>query len=71
MEKLAISCKKFWLFTRLIYYILQECEKDLREFLEREVGHLIGTNIDELKGLIKIKGADRSLVEQFIYDSGF
>jgi hypothetical protein len=36
-------------------------------------GHPVATHVDELKGLIKVKGADRTLIEQFVYDfeSGF
>ncbi|VDM65174.1 unnamed protein product [Strongylus vulgaris] len=47
------------------------CEKDLREFVEEEVGKPIGTHVDELKGRIVIKGVDRSLVEKFLFTKGF
>uniref|UniRef100_A0A0N4Z0E5 Large ribosomal subunit protein mL49 n=1 Tax=Parastrongyloides trichosuri TaxID=131310 RepID=A0A0N4Z0E5_PARTI len=47
------------------------CEKDLKSYLEEKVGHPIATNVDEIKGIIKIKGADRSLVEKFLYEKGF
>jgi len=40
----------------------------LRIYLEKYLGHPIATNVDELKGIIRIKGADRALVEQFVYD---
>jgi len=40
----------------------------LRFYLEKYLGHPIATNVDELKGIIRIKGADRALVEQFVYD---
>uniref|UniRef100_A0A914PZQ0 Large ribosomal subunit protein mL49 n=1 Tax=Panagrolaimus davidi TaxID=227884 RepID=A0A914PZQ0_9BILA len=48
-----------------------ECEKDLKEFLEKELGHPIATYIDEIKGRIKVKGAPRSLLEKFIFEKGF
>ncbi|KAI1723934.1 mitochondrial large subunit ribosomal protein (Img2) domain-containing protein [Ditylenchus destructor] len=47
------------------------CEKDLRSFLERELGQPVATNVDELKNRIKVKGADRSLLEKFVFESGF
>ncbi|PIO74569.1 hypothetical protein TELCIR_03410 [Teladorsagia circumcincta] len=47
------------------------CEKDLREFLETELGMPVATHVDELKGRITIKGADRSLVEKFLFSRGF
>ncbi|MFH4982522.1 hypothetical protein AB6A40_009231 [Gnathostoma spinigerum] len=47
------------------------CERDMRRYLEEKLGHPIATNVDELKGQIKVKGADRSLIENFIFDSGF
>ncbi|KAE9548397.1 hypothetical protein FO519_008391 [Halicephalobus sp. NKZ332] len=42
-----------------------ECEKDLKKFVEDEVGHPIGTFVDELKGIIKIRGAPRHVLEEF------
>ncbi|KAH7730681.1 60S ribosomal protein L49 [Aphelenchoides avenae] len=50
-----------------IYGDVFACEKELREFLEAEVGHPIATYVDELKGTIKIKGAHRALVENCGY----
>ncbi|VDM42690.1 unnamed protein product [Toxocara canis] len=47
------------------------CERDLREFLERELNHPVATNVDELKGIIRVKGADRTLLEKFLFDAGF
>ncbi|KAL6742802.1 hypothetical protein Aduo_015911 [Ancylostoma duodenale] len=47
------------------------CEADLRQFLEAELGMPIATHVDELKGRIVIKGADRSIVEKFLYTKGF
>lgn len=47
------------------------CEKDLKEFLEKELGHPVATYIDEIKGKIKVKGAHRSLLEKFIFEKGF
>uniref|UniRef100_A0AC35UE59 39S ribosomal protein L49, mitochondrial n=1 Tax=Rhabditophanes sp. KR3021 TaxID=114890 RepID=A0AC35UE59_9BILA len=47
------------------------CAQDLKTYVEDKVGHPIATSVDELKGTIKVKGADRSLMEQFIYDKGF
>jgi len=44
------------------------CEQDLRIYVERRLGHPIATHVDELKGKIKVKGADRTLIEQFVYD---
>jgi hypothetical protein len=49
-------------------YSLQACERDMRAYLENRLGHPIATSVDELKGLIKVKGADRTLIEQFVYD---
>uniref|UniRef100_A0AC34FTI8 Large ribosomal subunit protein mL49 n=1 Tax=Panagrolaimus sp. ES5 TaxID=591445 RepID=A0AC34FTI8_9BILA len=48
-----------------------ECEKDVKEFLENELGHPIATYVDEIKGKIKVKGAQRSLLEKFIFEKGF
>uniref|UniRef100_A0A914LK45 Large ribosomal subunit protein mL49 n=1 Tax=Meloidogyne incognita TaxID=6306 RepID=A0A914LK45_MELIC len=53
---------------REIYGDIFACERDLRIYLEKYLGHPIATNVDELKGIIRIKGADRALVEQFVYD---
>ncbi|VDM56543.1 unnamed protein product [Angiostrongylus costaricensis] len=47
------------------------CEADLRQFLECELNRPVATHIDELKGRIVIKGADRSLVEKFLFSKGF
>uniref|UniRef100_A0A0N5CD45 Large ribosomal subunit protein mL49 n=1 Tax=Strongyloides papillosus TaxID=174720 RepID=A0A0N5CD45_STREA len=47
------------------------CEKDLKQYLEEKVSHPVATSVDELKGIIKVKGADRSVLEQFLYDNGF
>ncbi|CAJ0589547.1 unnamed protein product [Cylicocyclus nassatus] len=47
------------------------CEKDLRMFVDAELGKTIGTHVDELKGRIVIKGVDRSVVEKFLYSKGF
>ncbi|XGW05617.1 hypothetical protein V3C99_016181 [Haemonchus contortus] len=47
------------------------CNSDLREFLENELGMPVATHVDELKGRITIKGADRSLVEKFLFSRGF
>uniref|UniRef100_A0A915C3S6 Large ribosomal subunit protein mL49 n=1 Tax=Parascaris univalens TaxID=6257 RepID=A0A915C3S6_PARUN len=47
------------------------CERDLRAFLERQLNHPVATNVDELKGIIRVKGADRTLVEKFLFDCGF
>ncbi|VDO50373.1 unnamed protein product [Brugia timori] len=48
-----------------------ECEKKMREYLEEYLHHPIATHVDELKGFIRIKGADRAVVEQCLYDFGF
>ncbi|CAG9531623.1 unnamed protein product [Cercopithifilaria johnstoni] len=48
-----------------------ECEKKIREYLEKYLHHPIATHVDELKGFIRIKGAERALVEQCLYDFGF
>ncbi|VDN60129.1 unnamed protein product [Dracunculus medinensis] len=47
------------------------CEQDLKKWLEKQIKHPVATNVDELKGVIKIKGADRSLVEKCLYEFGF
>ncbi|KHJ94597.1 hypothetical protein OESDEN_05470 [Oesophagostomum dentatum] len=47
------------------------CEKDLCEFLEAELGKPVATHVDELKGRIVIKGADRSAIEKFLFSKGF
>ncbi|GMT11079.1 hypothetical protein PFISCL1PPCAC_2376, partial [Pristionchus fissidentatus] len=47
------------------------CESDLRAYLEKELGHSVATHVDELKGRIKVKGADRSLLEMFLFEKGF
>ncbi|VDK17909.1 unnamed protein product [Anisakis simplex] len=47
------------------------CERDLREYLENELKHPVATNVDELKGIIRVKGADRTLLEKFLFDCGF
>ncbi|GMS80125.1 hypothetical protein PENTCL1PPCAC_2300, partial [Pristionchus entomophagus] len=47
------------------------CEADLRWYLEEAVGHPVATHVDELKGRIKVKGADRSLLEKFLFEKGF
>ncbi|KAL3093112.1 hypothetical protein niasHT_022562 [Heterodera trifolii] len=44
------------------------CERDLRAYCEKRLGHPIATHVDELKGKIKISGVDRTIVEQFVYD---
>uniref|UniRef100_A0A914D5D1 Large ribosomal subunit protein mL49 n=1 Tax=Acrobeloides nanus TaxID=290746 RepID=A0A914D5D1_9BILA len=54
-----------------IYGDVFACEKDLREFLEKEVNHPIATHVDELKGTIRVKGADRTLLEKFVFEQGF
>uniref|UniRef100_A0A0K0E0T4 Large ribosomal subunit protein mL49 n=1 Tax=Strongyloides stercoralis TaxID=6248 RepID=A0A0K0E0T4_STRER len=46
-------------------------ERDLKEYLEEEVNHKIATSVDELKGTIRVRGADRSLLEKFLYEKGF
>ncbi|MCP9259688.1 putative 39S ribosomal protein L49, mitochondrial [Dirofilaria immitis] len=48
-----------------------ECERKMREYLEEYLQHPIATHVDELKGFIRIKGADRAVVEQCLYDFGF
>ncbi|GMR59308.1 hypothetical protein PMAYCL1PPCAC_29503 [Pristionchus mayeri] len=47
------------------------CEADLRSYLEEAVGHPVTTHVDELKGRIKVKGADRSHLEKFLFEKGF
>ncbi|VDP10835.1 unnamed protein product [Soboliphyme baturini] len=47
------------------------CEKDLATFLQAKLGHPVGTHVNEAQGKIRVKGADRSLVEQFLIASGF
>ncbi|VDO88367.1 unnamed protein product [Heligmosomoides polygyrus] len=47
------------------------CEADLRKFLEAELGRPVATHVDELKGRIVVKGADRSLLEKFLFTKGF
>uniref|UniRef100_A0A915JTI4 Large ribosomal subunit protein mL49 n=1 Tax=Romanomermis culicivorax TaxID=13658 RepID=A0A915JTI4_ROMCU len=47
------------------------CEKDLKQYLTQKVGHTIATHVNEPQGKIRVKGADRSLVEQFLWDCGF
>ncbi|CAJ0586390.1 unnamed protein product, partial [Mesorhabditis spiculigera] len=46
-------------------------EADLRSFLEKELGQPVATHIDEMKGRIRVKGADRSLLERFLFEKGF
>lgn len=43
----------------------------MKEFLETTVDHPVATYVDELKGTIKVRGADRSLIERFVYEQGF
>lgn len=50
---------------------IKECEKKIREYLEEYLHHPVATHVDELKGFIRIKGADRAVVEQCLYDFGF
>ncbi|VDN00962.1 unnamed protein product [Thelazia callipaeda] len=57
--------------VRNIHGDIFECEKKMREYLEERLQHPIATHVDELKGCIKIKGADRAVVEQCLYDFGF
>ncbi|CAI4231354.1 unnamed protein product [Auanema sp. JU1783] len=45
--------------------------KDLVSFLESTLGHPIASHVDELKGRIKVKGAERSLIEKFLFKQGF
>ncbi|KJH43880.1 hypothetical protein DICVIV_10112 [Dictyocaulus viviparus] len=47
------------------------CDADLRKFLASEFGKTVATHVDELKGRIVIKGADRSLIEKFLFAKGF
>uniref|UniRef100_A0A7E4VZS9 Large ribosomal subunit protein mL49 n=1 Tax=Panagrellus redivivus TaxID=6233 RepID=A0A7E4VZS9_PANRE len=47
------------------------CDVDLKNFLEAELGHPVATYVDELKGMIKVKGAPRKLLEKFVYAQGF
>ena len=47
------------------------CEAELRAYLEASLAHPVATHVDELKGRIRVKGADRSLLEQFLYEKGF
>lgn len=47
------------------------CEADLKQFVEDKVEHPIATYVDELKGLIKIKGAPKYVLEQFVFNKGF
>jgi len=47
------------------------CERDLRTFLEKIVGRRIGTHVNEAQRKIRVKGADRSLLEQFLIANGF
>ncbi|CEF63698.1 39S ribosomal protein L49, mitochondrial [Strongyloides ratti] len=56
---------------RQIYGDVFACEKDLKQFLEDNLKHKVATSVDELKGTIKVKGADRSLLEKFLYEKGF
>ncbi|KAI6189597.1 hypothetical protein M3Y97_00025500 [Aphelenchoides bicaudatus] len=51
---------------RGIFGDLFACEQDLKQFLEAKVEHPVATYIDELKGVIKVRGADRSLIELFM-----
>lgn len=46
--------------------IFQACEKDLKEFLEERLGRKVGTHVNELQGIIKVSGVDRSDVEMFL-----
>ncbi|CAI5452509.1 unnamed protein product [Caenorhabditis angaria] len=48
-----------------------DCENELRQFVEAQLDHPIATHVDELKGRIKIKGAPRKIIEQFLYSKGF
>jgi len=47
------------------------CEKDLRRYVEDRLNKKVGTHISEAQGKIRIKGVDRSLLEQFLIDCGF
>ncbi|VDN21147.1 unnamed protein product [Gongylonema pulchrum] len=47
------------------------CEKKIREYLEERLQHPVATHVDELKGFMRIKGADRALVEECLYYFGF
>lgn len=49
----------------------QACERDLKQFLETKLGQPVATQADEIQGRIRVRGADRSLVEQFVYEAGF
>lgn len=49
----------------------QACEKDLKAYLEQKVGRPVATHVNEPQGKIRVKGADRSLVEQFLWHCGF
>ncbi|CAJ0954601.1 unnamed protein product, partial [Mesorhabditis belari] len=40
------------------------CEADLRAYLENKLNHPVATHVDEIKGRIKVKGADRSAIER-------
>ena len=53
---------------RNVYGDVFACEQDLRNYLESQLGQPVATHVDELKGVIKVKGADRTLIEQFVYD---
>jgi hypothetical protein len=43
----------------------------LKQFLESKLDHPVAMYADELKGVIKVRGADRSLIELFVYEQGF
>ncbi|KAI6186876.1 hypothetical protein M3Y98_00180900 [Aphelenchoides besseyi] len=54
-----------------VYGDLFACEKELKEFLEERAKQPIATHVDELQGRVKVRGADRSLLEAFVYEKGF
>lgn len=71
MSQVISSIFKFFTFFGLAVLFFQACEQDLKKWLEKQIKHPVATNVDELKGVIKIKGADRSLVEKCLYEFGF
>lgn len=68
---LATFMWEFYRYLGWFHVFLQTCEKDLKQFLETRLDHPVATYIDELKGTIKVRGADRSLIELFVYEQGF
>uniref|UniRef100_A0A0N5A9S0 Large ribosomal subunit protein mL49 n=1 Tax=Syphacia muris TaxID=451379 RepID=A0A0N5A9S0_9BILA len=47
------------------------CAKDAQQFIEKEIKHPVGMNVDELKGMVTFKDVEKSLLEKFLYSCGF